>query len=237
MAEAFARWQSLRADVRAGLADAVPDRGLLVLYALVRPRLALSRRGRAPGRRAPRPRRRARPSPRTGGRRPADPVRPRRLRGGLGRSGGTAPEAASACRVGAPPVAVPLCHRRPSRTLRAPTRPRRQPARPPVARAASRPAATRARPTRWVWRVAALAAVVAFAGILTTIWTRDAGWETVVADGARTVTFADGSTADLADGARLVVPEDGAEDARQARLLFGRALFRIERDAVQPRSR
>ncbi len=53
LAEAFARWQSLRADVRAGLADAVPDRGLLVLYASGRPRPALGRRGRAVGRRAP----------------------------------------------------------------------------------------------------------------------------------------------------------------------------------------
>ncbi len=131
-------------------------------------------------------------------------------------------------------VATPAEASAEPRSVTAPPRPARETRQSAPARSASRPAVSRARPTRWVWRVAALAAVVAFAGILTTIWTRDAGWETVVADGARTVTFADGSTADLADGARLAMPEDGVEDARRARLLSGRALFRIERDASDP---
>jgi transmembrane sensor len=85
-----------------------------------------------------------------------------------------------------------------------------------------------------VWRVAATVVVVAFGAVLATLWSRDAGWDTVVADGARTVTFADGSTVDLADGARLAMPGDGVADARQARLLGGRALFRITRNPTDP---
>lgn len=211
LAEAFARWQSLRADVRADLAQALPDRALLVLY-------ALSDNDLLSGDEAAR----------------LDAARPD-LDAALAQHPGLvaavtriqsdrdAFEAAWAD--AAAPDAQPSPPRAVNGATRASTRPER---------AASRPAERRSRPGRWVWRVAALAAVVAFASVLTTLWNRDAGWDTMVADGARTVTFADGSTADLADGARLAVPGEGLADARQARLLAGRALFRIERDPSNP---
>ena len=219
LAEAFARWQSLRADVRAELAGAVPDRGLLVLYALSDPDLLSGEEAERLDA--------ARPDLDAAlARHPGLAAAVERIRSDRDAFEAAWAEAAAPAEAAGAPAAP--------RAVTAPPRPARGTRQPAPARAPGRPAVTRARPTRWVWRVAALAAVVAFAGILTTIWTRDAGWETVVADGARTVTFADGSTAELADGARLAVPEDGADDARQARLLVGRALFRVERDASDP---
>ncbi len=219
LAEAFARWQSLRAEVRASLAQAMPDRTLLVLHALSdRDLLSDDETARL------------------------DAARPE-LDAALAQHPGLAAAAArvqsdrdafeAAWEEAAAPVAPPRARAEQPRAGRPRAeRPRAERTRPEPA--ASRRAARRARPTRWAWRVAALTAVVAFAGVLTMLWNRDAGWETVVADGARTVAFADGSTADLADGARLAVPGGGLDDARQARLLAGRALFRIERNPADP---
>lgn len=69
--------------------------------------------------------------------------------------------------------------------------------------------------------------------LATSLVLRDAGWETVAAAEARTLALADGSTVELAAGARVMVPS-GADDARQARLLAGRALFRVVRDEGAP---
>lgn len=88
-------------------------------------------------------------------------------------------------------------------------------------------------PARWVWRGAALAAVVACAAVLVQIQTRDAGWATITASTERTVELPDGSTALLAAGSRLRVPGVGA-DPRQARLDHGQALFRIVHDPAAP---
>ena len=229
LAEAFARWQSLRAEVRAELARDLPDRALLVLYALSDEDL-LSDAERAE----------------------LDAARPA-LDDALARHPGLAAavgsiradrdafEAAWAEAAGAdaaPARPVPLAAPIASTADAGAPVPSRSPApsasRPATRAASDRPAAQRTHPARWVWRATALAAVVAFGVVLTTLWTRDAGWETVVADGARTVTFADGSTARLADGARLAVPTDDLADGRQARLLAGRALFRVEKDAADP---
>ena len=95
-----------------------------------------------------------------------------------------------------------------------------------------RPAARRAA-SRWVWRTAALAAVTAFCAVAATVLLRGAGFETVTAQSAQTVTLADGSTAELAAGAVLMVPT-GRRDPRQARLRAGDALFRIAHDPARP---
>ena len=86
---------------------------------------------------------------------------------------------------------------------------------------------------RWVWRGAAVVAVVAFATLATWLLQRDAGFDVVVADAAQTVTLPDGSVADLAAGSVLWVPT-GERDARQARLKTGEALFQIVPDADAP---
>ena len=217
LAEAFARWQSLRAEVRAELARDLPDRALLVLYALSDEDL-LSDADRAELDAA-------RPAvDQALARHPGLVAAVERIRADRDAFEAAWNEAAAPDARPAPLAASVAERSTVSRPLRAAA------SRP----AADRPAARRAGPMRWVARAAALAAVVAFGTVLATIWTRDAGWETVVADGARTVTFADGSTADLADGARLAVPTEEAGDMRQARLLAGRALFRIEENAADP---
>ena len=104
-------------------------------------------------------------------------------------------------------------------------------------RAADRAVARSARParSRWVWRTVAAMGVVAFAAVLATVWLRNAGFETITADRAQTVALADGSTVELALGSVLAIPEPGSrQDARQARLLSGEALFRITHDAARP---
>lgn len=204
LAEAFARWQSLRSGVRAELARDLPDRTLLVLYALAdEDLLSDAEREQVEA---------ARPAlDDVLARHPGLVAAVRRIRADR-----DAFEAAWADAAEAPaPLAAPAA----SRT-------RERSARP----AADRPAARRSvRPMRWAARIAALVAVVSFAGLLTFLATRDAGWETVA--GAQVVTLADGSTVELADGARLQVPSD---DVRQARLLGGNALFRIEHDPDRP---
>ena len=107
----------------------------------------------------------------------------------------------------------------------------------PVApeRAADRPAqpAPRRKTSRWVWRTAALAGVAAFAVVLTTVARRDAGFETLTAQSAQTVTLPDGSTADLAAGTVLMVPDSG-RDPRQIRLRTGAALLHVVHDPARP---
>ncbi len=224
LAEAFARWQSLRAELRAELARDLPDHALLVLYALSDDDL-LSDADRAELDAA-------RPAlDRALARHPGLVAAVARIQADRDAFEAAWAETAQPepDRPAPAPLAVPAAGA--STTNRSP--------KPAASRAArDRPAAGRAArgagPVRWVARVAAVLAVVAFGAVLTLVWDRDAGWETLVADGARTVTFADGSTAALADGARLAVPGDGIEDQRQARLIGGRALFRIERDPADP---
>ncbi len=118
--------------------------------------------------------------------------------------------------------------------MAAPPRAESRPAALRAPRAADREAALRRRGrSPWVWRSAALVGVAAFAVVLSTVFLRDVGFDTVTAAQAQTVTLADGSTAELAQGAVLMVPT-GRRDARQARLRSGAALFRIRRDAAHP---
>ena len=203
LAEAFARWRSLRADVRAELARDLPDRALLVLYALADDDLL------------------------SDGEREAVEA----ARVDLDTAVGAHPGLALAVRrIRADRDAFEQAW---AEAARVPDEPSgTAPARPP--RAADRPLAPRrARPTRWASRLVAVAAVVAFAAILTTLFQRDAGWTTVAADDLQAVTLPDGSTVHLAAGARLMVPERAA-DARRARLLGGEALFRIVRNPAEP---
>lgn len=206
LAEAFARWRSLRAEVRADLARDLPDRALLVLYALADDDL-LSDAERAH----------------------LDAARPE-IEAAVAKHPGLA---AAVRRIRADRDAFEQAWTEAVQPVpEAAPEPRPASARP---LAADRPALrAHQRPTRWVWRTASLAALVAFVAVATFVFTRDRGWETVAASEARTVAFADGSTADLAAGARLMVPEAGAADPRQARLLGGRALFRIVRDPAEP---
>ena len=207
LAEAFARWRSLRAEVRADLAQAVPDRALLVLYALADEDL-LSDAEQA-HLDAARPEIEAAVA-----KHPGLAAAVRRIRADRLAFEQAWAEAASE----AAPEAVPS--------------PRPVTSRP----AAPDRAALRAhqRPTRWVWRAASVFAIVAFAAVATFLFTRDAGWETVVAQDAQVVALPDGSTVDLAAGAQLMVPEAGAENVREARLLGGEALFRVVRDEATP---
>ena len=207
LAEAFARWRSLRAEVRADLAQAVPDRALLVLYALADEDL-LSDAEQA-HLDAARPEIEAAVA-----KHPGLAAAVRRIRADRLAFEQAWAEAASE----AAPEAVPS--------------PRPVTSRP----AAPDRGALRAhqRPTRWVWRAASVFAIVAFAAVATFLFTRDAGWKTVVVQDARVVALPDGSTVDLAAGAQLMVPKAGAENARQARLVGGEALFRIVRDEAVP---
>ncbi len=91
----------------------------------------------------------------------------------------------------------------------------------------------RASPVRWVWRVAAVAAVAAFAVVALRLQQRDAGWATVTASADQTISLPDGSTALLAAGSRLRIPGAGV-DPRQARLEHGSALFRVAHDPEAP---
>lgn len=210
LAEAFARWRSLRAEVRAELARDLPDRAVLVLYALADDDLLSDdERDRLDA---------ARPALDAAlARHPGLAAAVRRVRADREAFERAWAEAAQGA------TDIPAEPARAAAPVKAPHR------------AADRPAATAARrPTRWAWRTAALAAIVAFAAVLTSIYLRDAGWETVTASGEQTLTFADGSTVVLEDGARLMIPEGGSDDSRQARLLAGRALFEIVRDLADP---
>jgi len=202
LAAAFSRWRSLRAGVRAGLARDLPDRALLVLYALADDADALS----------------------DDERRQLDAARPA-LDAALDKHPGLV-AAVRRIRDDRDAFEAAWSETVPETTRRTPLRraeTRRQPA------AEDRPALRDTRLLRWPARIAAVVAVVAFAGVLTMLALRDAGWETVA--GGQTVTLADGSTVDLADGARLQLSDD---ETRQARLLGGEALFRIVHDEAHP---
>lgn len=216
LAEAFRRWQSLRAAVRRDLAEALPDRALLVLYALSDEPL--------PGELAPAESlldaaERARLSDAGGHLRAALTRHPglvdavRRIR--ADRDAFSRAWDAHAARNGHVPTPRPA---------------------PPVA--ADRPPAPQAAPPRplrrvsTVWRYAAVVAVVLFGAVLAYVARRDAGFETVRAAEARTVDLPDGSTVELAAGAVLQMPEDA--DGREARLLAGNAFFAIRHDEAAP---
>ena len=200
LADAFARWRSLRAGVRAELARDLPDRALLVLYALADDDLLADDERRQLEQ--------ARPALDAAlDKHPGLVAAVRRIRDDRDAfEAAWAAEASDDAQPAAP-------HR---------VAPRRQPV-------ADRPALRRSRPMRWPARIAAVVAVVAFGGLLSWLAMRDAGWQTIA--GGQTVTLADGSTVELADGARLQVSED---EARQARLLGGEALFRIVHDEAHP---
>ena len=88
------------------------------------------------------------------------------------------------------------------------------------------------RAQRWGFRVAAAVALAAFAAVLFFVAQRDLNTATVTVaegDAPRTVELADGSTARLMPGATLsyVDPETGAALDRQATLEAGRAFFDI----------
>ncbi|MEM6287893.1 MAG: FecR family protein [Bacteroidota bacterium] len=219
LAEAFARWRSLRADVRVDLAQALPDRALLVLYALADDDLlSVDEQDRLE---AVRPDIEAAVATH-----PGLAAAVRRIQADRDAFEQAWAEAASET---AEPADVAPIEATPieEETVAPRTAPRRSAPDRSALRASQRP-------TRWVWRAASVLAVVAFAAVATYLFNRDAGWETITAQSDTVVTLPDGSTADLAAGATLMVPEAGAEDARQARLLGGGALFRIEHDAAAP---
>ena len=202
--EAFARWQSLRAAVRADLGRALPDRALLVLYALRDDDLLDADEQRRLDAAAP------------------------ALRDAVERHPGLAAavERIRADRDAFDAAWAGALAATPERTGPRPAAPADRAAAAPPRRPAHR------RPTRWVWRAASLAAVVAFAAVLSMLALRDQGWDTLRPDAATTVALADGSSARLAAGSVLMVPT--ADGARQARLMSGEALFEIEHDAAAP---
>ena len=211
LAEAFARWRSLRADVRAELSASLPDRAVLVLYALADDDLLSgAEREQLEASRADLDAALAK--------HPGLAAAVRRIRADRAAFERAWAEAA------APPAADP--------TPAAPPRPARAADRPRAA--APTRGAQPARAGRWVSRSLAAVAVAGFVALLATVALRDAGWETVTASEVQTLAFADGSTVELAPGARIMVPEGGAEDGREARLLAGQALFRVVRDEAEP---
>ncbi|HIG75631.1 MAG TPA: hypothetical protein EYQ24_13950 [Bacteroidetes bacterium] len=206
LAEAAARWRSLRAGVRAELSRDLPDRALLVLHALAdRPEdLSESDRQRLAA---------------------AD------LDGALAQHPGlvAAVERIRADRDAFDAIwqehADAPIRREPRRRSAAPSRSAMAPA--------ARPA--RSRPTRWAWRASALVVIVAFGALLTFLYNRDAGFQRIVAGEQTLVALADGSEVELAPGAVLMIPREGADvDPRQARLLTGAALFDIVRQPDAP---
>ena len=204
LADDLRRWEAARASLRAGLDAAVPDRELLVLAALS---------GEPFGGHAAGPDRldaadRARLDAALPALREAVAAHP-----GLGDAIARTRVDAEAFDAAWDEALVPA----------ATAAPRRAP---------DRAAAARPSRMRFAVRAASLAAVVAFAAILTSVFLRDSGWETVTAGTDRTVRLADGSTAELAAGAVLQVPSGAG--TRAARLRQGRALFRIEHDPARP---
>ncbi len=201
-----ARWTAVRSALRRDLAASLPEADLLVLHALDAGDLDANERRRL------------------------DAARPR-LEATLARHPGLA---AASDRAAADARAFSDLFDAAMADMAETDAPAR--IRPLVAdRAADRTAAPAARPSRsrWVWRTAALVGVIGFAAVLTNVFMRDQGFETITADVARTVTLADGSTAELAAGSILMVPEAGS-GTREARLRSGEALFRIRHDAAHP---
>lgn len=215
LADDLRRWEAARASLRAGLDAAVPDREMLVLAALsgepfgelpaAADRLDADDRARL------------------------DAALPA-LRSAVAAHPGLA-DAIARTRADAEAFDAAW-----DEALAAPVAP--APAAGPTPRssrpagAADRGAAAPPRRMRFAVRAASLVAVVAFAAILTTVFLRDSGWDTVTADSARTVRLADGSTAELAAGAVLQIPTEAG--TREARLRQGQALFRIDHDPAHP---
>ena len=218
LADDLKRWEAARGALRAGLDAAVPDRELLVLAALsgepfaelpaAPDRLDADDRVRLD---AALPALREAVAAHPG---VADAI-------ARTRADAQAFDAAWDDALAAAPIEAPASAAGP--TARPPARP---------AQASDRAAAPRPRRMRFAVRAASLVAVVAFAAILTTVFLRDSGWDTVTADTSRTVRLADGSTAELAAGTVLQIPTEAG--AREARLRQGQALFRIEHDPSAP---
>ncbi|MEM1054495.1 MAG: FecR domain-containing protein [Bacteroidota bacterium] len=218
LAEAAARWRSLRAGVRAELSRDLPDRSVLVLHALAdrpdditeadRARLANADLESAlaahPGLVAAVERIRA------------DRDAFEAAWTEHARLGDSADRPAEVDRV---------ARRGSSQRARAASR--------SAVPSASRPA--RSRPTRWVWRAAAMMAVVGFGALLTFLYARDADFQRIAAGEQMLVALADGSEVELAPGAVLMIPRENSDvDPRQARLMTGTALFDIVRDPTAP---
>ncbi len=205
-----ARWTAVRAAVRRDLAASLPEADLLVLHALDAGDLDADERRRL------------------------DAARPR-LDAALARHPGLA--AASDLAAADARAFSELFDAAMADTAQTDAPARRRPlvADRAADRAADRTAAPASRPSRsrWVWRTAALVGVIGFAAVLTNVFMRDRGFETITAQTAQTVTLADGSTAELAAGSVLMVPEAGG-DVREARLRSGEALFHIRHDAANP---
>ena len=205
LATAFASWRSLRADVRRQLSETLPDRTLLVLYALADQDDVLTadehRQLDA-----------AQTDLQTAlDRHPALVAAVRRIRDDR--------DAFEAAWAEAPATPARQPARSADRAPRAGDRERVAPSRAPA--------------SRWVWRSVAVAVIAAFAVLATSIYQRDAGFDRVVAEADRSVVLPDGSVATLAAGSVLMVPT-ADRDARQARLVAGTALFQIVPDADAP---
>jgi ferric-dicitrate binding protein FerR (iron transport regulator) len=92
-----------------------------------------------------------------------------------------------------------------------------------------------------VGRLAAVFALVSLGALASYLWRRDSGLERIVATEEMTIDLPDGSTVELAASSELLIPEGASidpeavsgapiEDApRFARLVAGRALFRVAR--------
>ena len=206
LAQAAMRWRSLRVGVRAELARDLPDRTLLVLHALAdRDDLTESEQAR---------------------------LAEAEMDGVLAQHPGLV---SAVRRIRADRDAFDaIWAEHTADTAPEPTPPRalRQPA---ADRSAAPPARTARRPTRWAWRAAATVAVVGFGALMTFLYTRDAGFERIVAGEQVLVALADGSEVELAPGAVLMVPREGSDrDPRQARLMAGKALFDVVRQPEAP---
>ena len=227
LAAALHEWRRLRSAVRADLARSLPDRALLTLYALSDQDDVLTDPERE-ALEAGRPALEAALE-----RHPGLGAAVGRVRADRDAFEDAWDAAASGLEAEPAPVfePAPMSEAAPRRirTVSA-DRAARGAARP--APAADRPAAPRAaspRPARWAFRVAALVAVVAFGSLVAWLGVRDAGLETFA--GAQIVPFPDGTTAVLDDRAVLEVREGRG---REARLVAGRALFRVATDPDDP---
>ncbi|HLT46241.1 MAG TPA: FecR domain-containing protein [Rubricoccaceae bacterium] len=215
LAEAFRGWQRLRAAVGRELDAALPDHGLLVLYALSD---------------APLP---GEPAPAENLLDAADRARLGAAEGQLRTALAAHPGLVDAVRrLRADRDAFDRIWEAHTTVRNGRTSPAPQPAsdRPPVARTAA-PARPRRRAAP-VWRYAAVVAVVLFGAVLAYVARRDAGFDTLRAAEAMAVELPDGSAVELAPGAVLQVAEEA--DVREARLLAGNALFAIRHDPADP---